>query len=73
MGADYENEWFSVTSDLIPSWFYSLSTQDRNTIVEQSQAEYISLTIPKNVAYTTYFENLIAPYNPSRISDFHLV
>ena len=62
MAIDYSNEMGEILE--IPDWFYTLSTEQRNKIMNSALTRYESVTISKNTAFLNHWATLIAPYQP---------
>jgi len=62
MAIDYSGEMSVVLEGSIPEWFYSLSVEKRNTILNSALTKYEFITIAKNNTFLTYWSKLIEPY-----------
>lgn len=65
MAIDFSAEMSSVLDGNIPEWFYTLSVEQRNTIMNTALTRYTSSTIAKNNTFLVYWSNLVAPYQPA--------
>lgn len=64
MTIDFQTEMSSVLDGNIPEWFYTLSVEQRNTVMNIALTKYSSVTIDKNNKFLVYWANLVASYQP---------